>query len=69
MELYINGAERKIISRSKTKLEKDIAVTMGSKQKAKQYNSLGNLRHILPLSMLFNSSPVLASVTQIYCCK
>lgn len=60
MELYINGAKPKTNSRSKVELEKDIEVAKGSKQKAKQFNSLGNLRQILPVSMLFNSSTVLA---------
>lgn len=67
MELYINGANPKTNSRIKSELEKDIRVAKISKQKAKQFNSLGNLRKILPVSMLFNSSTVLVCGTQIHC--
>lgn len=69
MELYINGANPKTNTESKSGLEKDIEVAKGSKHKEKQLSSLGNLRQILPVSMLFNSSTVLASGTQIYCHK
>jgi len=69
MQLYVNGANPKTNSRSKAELEKGIEVAKRSKQTAKQFHSLGNLREILPVSMLFNSSTVLASGIQIYCHK
>lgn len=44
VELYINSADPDPNNRSETMLEKDIEVAKGSKQKAKQFNSLRNPR-------------------------
>lgn len=46
MELYINGANPKTNTESKSGLEKDIEVAKGSKHKEKQLSSLGNLRQM-----------------------